>query len=164
MLLLQSEFLIGGIDYKFHRLFSFTLWVHACSSQYISMSQSWLEQFSTDMQQLSSVSLGRCEEARNKEKSDVCWKNWQGWSKSPFTTNLCFFGRILLINISLIPKLDASIRGLLSINIQNSRKQICSPYRGTKSESHGWFHTARLETLQDTPGFLGWKLTWLFKQ
>lgn len=74
-----------------------------------------------------SVSLGRCEEARNREKFDVCWRSQQDWSKLPFTTNLCFFGRFLLINIILIPKLDASIQGLMSIDTQNSRKQICFP-------------------------------------
>lgn len=63
--------------------------------------------FHQHLQQLSSVSLERFEEARNREKFDVCWRSWQVWSKSPFTTNLCFFGRFLLINISLIPKLDA---------------------------------------------------------
>lgn len=33
-----------------------------------------------------------------------------------------FFSRLLLINISLILKLDASIMGLTSIDIQNNRK------------------------------------------
>lgn len=113
--------------------------------------------FHQHVQQLSWVSLGRCEEARNREKFDVCWRSWRGWSKSPFTTNLCFFGRFLLINISLIPKLDASIRGLMSIDTQNSRKQICPPQRGTQSASCGCLHTARLGTLQHIPGFLGWK-------
>lgn len=91
------------------------------------------------------VSFQGCEEWRDTAKFDVCW---QRWSKSPFTTNLRLFSRLVLINISLILKLDASIMGLMSIDRQNNTKQNCFPHRGTKSASRCWFHRGRLLTLQ----------------
>lgn len=158
MLLLQTEFLVGGINLivNFRGYFlSHSESMPAQANTFPCHRTDW----SSFPLTCAAVSSGRCEEARNREKFDVCWKSWQGWSKSPFTTNLCFFGRFLLINISLIPKLDASIRGLMSMDRQSSRKQICSPQRGTKSASGGWLHTARLAALQDSPGVLGWRQT-----
>lgn len=91
----------------------------------------------------------------NTETLDVHWRSRQSWSKSPFTTNLLFFSWLLLININLILKPEASIMGLASATADNNRN--CFPSRSTDS-SPRWFCRGRRAVLQgDATRFMGWK-------